>query len=884
MSNEFLRGPYQGQNEGTKLTIRPQTLYSERRGNSMDESQGEIPKLTSPALKTPGGSKPSQQTGSQAIGEKLTIAEAFDKVRGSFPPPPQEFFPHMEDKLTEEQREQRREAMAARKGPEGVEALNQIDEDEEEGSVRRRGIYGERRLTNPEKRLILAGRIEADRLFNRMFIRVDAKPKEEFREAFGTAGEIEYNEFITTFTEALEDASRENREKYERLITKYSHEKDLREILHNANYSLLANVNSEKFVGFFQNFTSDMADAAYRTTGVTLAAHVYEQALRKVIDENRGYLPAVEVAVDPNAHGVTGREGRVESLAQEYFDDAIRAGLLKGPNGWPIEHLQDWEKKRALSLARGMGIVTMRTIEILGQVKLPEKAQGLPSLYGQDIVRDLVPFRHLIGKFGIGMERLAILGFKTGPGGFGWSQKELIEFKDAPEGSHGIVNGEASYLGERYIQQVNPYESGSIFSHTGWRAKVATTHLDRNGNDWEWLGTGVRLERLRSDVKKEKGLPEDQQKKTQEMMGILRKIAEIQPLKLFRQMPDLDLQEAHDQIIQQLFGFSPQELKDLKVKKDTFTGFEQSARLQRLEELAKHFNQAEKDLTLLQEKAVQDGTGGRFSFNDARLDFEQPFLADATGQRKANAQRLADAIKNVFLDGERKPREPLTRLAEKIGRDDWPFVFGSEDVPHDQYRYVEGGPTAIARTLRDFGAESKAVAGTIKILRKMDSYKKPEQIMEDLREVYESISGYDETKARRVISELAEGIMKFYGKDWWARLPLGAGTALGFLAARGVPMGGLAGLSWGEQIKSSYAKTAFGNEALGWDETDKWKFTKALEGAGMIGYSELEELRKRVGATRWHYTMDLARTFGPLAILIALMEFSRTATKDLART
>ncbi|MDP3998586.1 MAG: hypothetical protein Q8P89_03140 [bacterium] len=759
-----------------------------------------------------------------------------------------------------------------------------------------RGHYGQHNLTDPEKDCIKGNTSEdeheREKIFNRMFIRVDVKPRTDFRDAFGMAGEIEYNDFITTLIDSWEKTGDlGEKERLDKLITKYSQEKDLRETLHNANYSLAANVSTEKFTGFLQTFTSDMADAAYRLKGVTLAAHMYEQALKQVIDENGGYLPAVEVAIEPTAPRVTGREGRVESLAMQYLNEAIDAKLLKVRNEAgeieTIPRLEEWEKRRAISLARGMGIATLRTVEILGSVKLPdpERTSGMPSLYGQDIVRDLVPFRHLIGKFGLGKERLAVLAFAINRGNKPWTQQELIKFLKSDKGAQRIANGEAlGELGEIYLNRIIPFEFGSGWSHSDWRPKAATDYLDARRQ--AWIGTGVRLERLRGELKGAIKKDDKAQKDrvTNEARTVLTQIARIQPLKLLNQMPELDLQGARDRFIQVIFGFSPAELRELnqlrwKIKDKDLKPKEREdleirlqvlqAKEQELSAGSERLSQAQRDLALAQERTLQEGVYGDLEFEDAKLNFDG--ITEADG-RRANAEALATAIQNTFLENNGRN---LKILQEKISRDDWGFIIGTDDVPYDLYQFVETGPTGlVARTMRDFASESKAVMALINVVNKMHSYHKQEDIIKDLEEIYAGIKGYDEDKARRAILKIAEGICKFYAKDWQARLPLGIGSLVGFLGDRGLLP---------NHRKASFAKTAFGKEAPAWDEEDKRKFTRALHAAGMLDYKQLAELEKRVGATIWYDAWAKTRTFGPLGLLMLLMEMGRVFTKDMTK-
>lgn len=683
-----------------------------------------------------------------------------------------------------------------------------------------------------------------EEIFEGLFARADATPGREFNDAFS----FYYDEPVyRAFIDILRKAGKEKE------VTQYVTEREIRETLHNTNFVMIAQKPTEILVNYLQNFRSEMADMAFRKKGVTVAFHMYEQAIQKVMQEHGGYLPYEAVAWDPRSGAGT---SEVESLTLKYLQKAIEKGLVKDENGRPVEEMADWEKKRALSIARGMGIVTMRTLELAASSKLPPNRYA--SLYGQDIIRDIRPFTHIIGKFGIGKERLAVLGFKTGKGGFAWSQQELLKFaEDAGKDMHKVLAA-----GDRYISYGNPYETANFFS--GWRVGEEETSATANltGADREWAGTGVWIEKLRGDLTekaKTEAVPQEivdaypeterdaagnpkyanKYDRAKDMITRqLKRIAAIQPLRLYNNFEEVK------ESVNQGIGLTPEDRSSVI-----------------------------DELVILQEKAVQEkSTELAFeSIRDPLLQGRVRKFAEKVGEKWGSGLQ-AEFIKNLE---DKKFKAP--------------FILGTEDVPFDKYDFINTGGTTIARKYRDFGAESKAVNSTIGLLRKMDSYKKQEDIIHDLREIYENISQYDEDTARRAIGQLAEGVMKFYGKDWWARLPLGAGTLLGSLAGHELlkipgikqlvtPIPGLNKLI---DMKASYAKTKFGNLALGWDESNKWKFTRLLEDSGMLTYEQITKLRKRTGATLGHYAMDQIRTWWALGLFAIIAEFLNVSSKDI---
>ena len=68
------------------------------------------------------------------------------------------------------------------------------------------GGFGQRMLSNKDRIKLqdLQDKREIDRIFNNMFYKVDANPKEQFQAAFGT-GTYEYEEFQRTILTIMED-------------------------------------------------------------------------------------------------------------------------------------------------------------------------------------------------------------------------------------------------------------------------------------------------------------------------------------------------------------------------------------------------------------------------------------------------------------------------------------------------------------------------------------------------------------------------------------------------------------------------------------------------------------------------------------------------------
>lgn len=728
-------------------------------------------------------------------------------------------------------------------------------------------FYGERRLIPGERQIIKTGtEEEIDALFNRMFTRVDARPKDEFREAFGTAGEIEYNEFLTALNEALSDpALTEDQQRIvARRIQQYSNEKKLREVVHTANYAVLAGIGTEQLVNFVQGFQSELADLAFSKRGVVQAMHFYEQALLKVREENGGYIPYTEVVGDPK----TGQMGRVEQLVQKYFNQALDQGLIPETEvtdaagniiGYEME---DWERNRAIALARGMGIITGRTIEIAASSKLPEEVGGplagrFASLYAQDIIRDIAPFRHLIMKFDIGKERNRVLAFLLNRKRSPWTKKELADWNW--NARIDVINALVGDKEERFLGVLNPFKVGGILSRTTWRygedptASAIGDFLNENPDNRNWIGTGVSIEKLRGNLTNP-----DSTKRAEAERGIkanLERIAKSQPLKLY-----FNILEVQDAVLRSLFGARlsggtiGMTLDRKPINELTIRNLKRDIRYQQnpafkvvVDQMVSELDSFADSLVVMQEQAVKERKTDLLNLNPT----------------DPNLVTFINTVRNRFMtaDGSRL----LNKFIENLRDKEWklPFNFGTDDLPWDKYRFGKTGGTSIARRWRDIGSEKKAVDGLLKLVTGMDTFKKPEDIITVLREMYNGVAGYDEGIAREVTQKFAEGVIKFYAKDWFARLPLGIGTIVGMTTG-----------------KASYAQAAFGRGAMAWDEIEINEFTRLIRDTGMLTIEQQHELQQKAGGGKKEVFYAFTRTIPSILALAFVVYMLTRLTKE----
>lgn len=744
------------------------------------------------------------------------------------------------ERIVDEGRVPRDQAREILEGLEGWRTLAANEQAARRGRLER--ADPRRYFSEQELEIIRTDPVAREKMFNDIFKRADSSPNRPFEEVFSQFYDLP---IYTAFIDYLQTAGLglENEAK------KYMEEYDMRRTVHNANYAVATGIGTEQLVNFLQAFRSELADLAFSKKGVVAAMHFYEQALLKVREENGGYLPNEEVIGD----STTGTPGRVEILARKYLNDALTQGLIPG--------MEEWEKNRAIAFARGMGIITGTTIEIAASSILPEKIRINPrtgkreaetvrdrfvSLYAQDIISNIAPFRHNVMRFDIGKEKNRFLAFLLKRGGAPWTKSELQAFKW--DKMIDVINGLVGDEEERYLGVLNPFKVGGILSRTTWRygdeesvVSALGPFLRRNPENKKWIGTGLWIEKERGNLgktnEKDDRLTEEEIEEIRVDYNVdvttkgaraktiikynLQKIARIEPLVIFFNMKDVQ-----NRVITELAGIygRPVTMQDQQLRDD----------LDRL--------------VLIQEKAIQD-----------RVDVLDFTLIQDIAQRD-RIDRIAGIIRRQF-DSEPVLEDFIKNLKDKEWR--LPFILGTADLPWNELDFSKIGETGIARRWRDIGSEKKAVDGLNELIDKMAAFKKPEEVTEVLHKIYSGITGYDADIAREVILKLSEGIMKFYGKDWFARLPLGIGTAVGTITK-----------------KTSYAQAAFGGGAMAWSEPELNEFSRLIRDAHLITEDQQHKLQAKAGGGKKEVAYALIRTIAPLILLALLYYMFKKTTEN----
>ncbi len=697
---------------------------------------------------------------------------------------------------------------------------------------RREGLYGERKLTTSEKRQIVSATKAEDieKLFNRMFDRVDARPQADFNEAFGNAGTFEFEEFMKTLNEEItannDKGNVQRARELNLIVQQFANERKAREIIHNAYYGVLAGLDTEKISQFIDSFMSGWADMAFNKPGVTKAMHFYEQALLIVRETAGGYLKPAEVVGEMKKNS----EGKVNELARDLLNKANAGGQIRNAKGESVT-LEPWQIDRALAFARGMSIITGKTIEIAASSILAPGATAFTDQYAQRIIAELAPFRHAY-KFYAGSKFARVLAYTMNRGRKPWTTKDIEDYANLTlEEQINVLNAMVPEGKERFYSVLNPFEIGGILSRTGWRiAGGGVTMINDlvkgvGGNpDEAWIGTGVQIERKRGKLVDEKAEGHAEAVKTVESELI--KIGERTPLRLY-----LNIRSLQDKVLDVITSENSttrEKLREVmaKPKEELKTDEEK-----RISEITDKIHNTIKELALLQEKAVQS---------------QQPldaFLNEVSVETKEFVSR----IRRVWEGGGRK--NFLKTLKEK----EWklPYTFGADDVPYDQYSFETTGMRSVARRWGDMASAAKAAKALNKLVTSgVEHFKNQEQIVEAMREVYEGIRGYNEDDARKFVLKLSEGIIKFYQKDYKHRLPFGIGTLVGLVTG-----------------KSSAAQIAYGRGAMAWEELQVNEFTRLLRDNGMLSLEQQHELQDKTIGGRKEATWAYVRTVAPLLML-----------------
>ncbi|MDP3987903.1 MAG: hypothetical protein Q8P80_02025 [Candidatus Levybacteria bacterium] len=714
-----------------------------------------------------------------------------------------------------------------------------------------------------------------DQLFNRMFDRAEVNPRKEFNDAMGAPGVQEYQHWVTMLNELRESYAGNFRKQdlIKRLGEKYTAEYQLRQLLHNVYYIAETGGEPKQFADYTKQFQSEFADLAFLgSPEVESAFRIREQVLYQIKRECGGTIPYEKVAFIPHK-GWSEWEKRSEALLREENE--------KGMFG---ERLDPWKIDRAVSISRGMGMVLLRFPEIVAECPLrdaPKSVEGQPSIPWETIAWELNPLDHKIKRYDIAREMHAIFYNALNRKKRGlWSQDEL---KTAVAYDMMAAFGNID-SNERMIDLRNLTKIGGWATHSSWRSMVAAFEEDQSGlrplldgdpgmsmrliwNQYEIAGLNkARKEFVRQykqthpdyhengeefvkawEVKKKELEASNSGKWEEADINTWRGAAKRIPHVILRILTDdanrLMSSSHKKELLREIFG----NLDD--------------------QSLQKAYTETESDLTFAKERLMkrrrEKGQAFNIETEDMLIDEDFSVIGDSARiERAKTLQRVTQReLENESLQ---------KKLISKVKNKEFPFALTNEDVPFGEYRFAQtGGRGLVTRRNNDWFKDVEANEAMIEMLKHINRYQGPEQIVEMLGKIFDATEVHDRDRAEDLVGYLSTGIIRFYEKDGILKAPI-LGEIMG-------PINALRGRG------SSYAQTLYGINAMSWDSDDIYNFTEQLRQkilTGVRGKDIVRKLQKETGGTLFQALGKKTKLALYLLFLFGGYEFiSKTATQ-----
>ncbi|OGH22871.1 MAG: hypothetical protein A3F31_01265 [Candidatus Levybacteria bacterium RIFCSPHIGHO2_12_FULL_38_12] len=757
-----------------------------------------------------------------------------------------------------------------------------------------------RQKRDSQNRIITADRIKGDELnadtidyvFNRMFRNVDKDPKEEFGKLFGTPGQYEWQDFTTVLGGIRQRSAlrgEQEREQYssdeenpylqkaeliDKLLKKYYMEFKLRELMHNAYFIAETGGEFKTFAGFCGQFTSEYADQVFLgSPEVATAIRIQEQVLLEIKRECNGEIPPEMVAYSPGQG-----ESEFVRRTREKMKQLNKAGMFATAN---IARLPEWKIDRAMSLARGYGMVTARLPELVAECYIsypPQWWQSQKSVAWETITWELNPWDHKFKRFNIGEKALLYFTENEPRGLFRRHSKKTLQMLHSFDEITNVVN-----LGgdRRLIDFRNLFLSGTPITHTGWRMYVPAT--DKNGdlrqvlarnpglqarvvfNRYDYGSTALERKRFLAEFDKnhpdalteakyeawetyKKTLTENEQNKANqnaENIKAWKAAAKRIPHAILRLLTDKDNEllskEQRENVIRGLFGDHPEtELKKIINQTDDDLVAAKEHLLKRRHEKYLQFKlQGREDDNYFEESEdlLRDDDFdviGMVVNNDGQLVLEEGVTQ---AQRQARIQRaiaVKDSVMHLLED-----KELQEKIAEKIQEKGFPFSVTWEDMPMNEFHYAKAGNRGfITRKINDNMFDSQGVEEIVNLVRQIETYQSPEQIVEQLRKIFEKAQVDDATRAREVCVILGKGIVRLFEREPITKIPI-AGELIDLYSSMITHEG------------NSYAQKIYGHSAMVWDSDDVYNFWDLMGRYLQIPPHELKKLREETGGTFW---------------------------------
>lgn len=744
-------------------------------------------------------------------------------------------------------------------------------------SYRQHGLPEITKKYSPQE--LLTDRKKRDEVFNEIFAGVDAAPNEFWREAFNT---LTRGMDLEAFTDLVRNGSVGRTEEYgvagltepqidalKRDLQRYQIDRQIRQTLHDVNAVLyLPSVPADKLFENMQQFSSSMGDYAFRQAGITEMMDLYEMALREDMMKNNGYLDPeavtgkVETIIEDD--GTTTNKvntGEVEVKTKERFRELLkkRKVIMRTNNAetYIVDTMEDWEIDRIFSMSRGMMIMTERLISIAAESRLPKGDAAYGSLFMQDVIQSYSPYRHLLMKYGVTESGLAAFMYKDKEGNslmdiMGlWSPEELKKnLKKMNEDRTAFME---EYLNDPdignfpYLMRMNPNMAGDMFTWLSWRAgekadviSMSQRFLEEGRKRMEvrlsdgkkpaglsdeeyldeyanWMGTGLRLERLRGKLTNYESRDPEKKiasgKAVVKAVGIIERMATLQPHRLY----------AGSNLIRKriLDRLSP----------DEKINFEEN-----IEAMLEDLNLVERTVLERREWLLDQGiTFDNVSLEDTTNPYLDFFNVIDDPVRRENAKKLSWIVRQDFSANKKAYKNEFIYKREYTHG----FVLWSGDAPLNEFNASALGPTGgFARRARDNTNQAKASVEEIKLLGILGNANSQEQVVQGLKAIYDGVSQYDSGKAKQVIADKVEGIIKFYAADWPSQIPV-LGTILG------------------KMKRSSFAQSVYGKSAMVWQPAEARAFLVKIKDAHMIDDVQFKELADKGFANHFAVGRDI---------------------------
>lgn len=740
---------------------------------------------------------------------------------------------------------------------EATSLLGQLSTWMREAQEARAGRY----YTNKEEKAILTDDGERERLFEEIFVGVDATPGTQFQLGLEASSKLDYFfnllDYVRVFDAAgvdiTDDPSKasEVSTRRQQLRQEFSGKREIRRILHDANFSATGGGDIKTFAQSMSTFQSEYIDLIFEDPLVGTALRMFEQAFQQTKADNKGRLPYEELAWNYKT-----KTSKLEDKVWALMRKEIQVGV--SPN------VPEWRLRRAVILARGFGVASLRFPEITAQARLPEEtsfsnatenASRFGSIYGEALAKYLDPTEHIIEKFFIGKEDGALLYyFLTG-------DKRKIQSKDQLRQAIKMKS-QTGKDGKRLTDIINIFRIGGGFSNSSWRIFMSMKGF--SPEEIRRSGLGIREGRvggdiediMRAEVERDfAGRPEEDKIKEierrkgdksymddlkhDERLSMWQDALRANPLRVMWQWEEKEPGQRVS-FLREALGITEAEARTL-------------------------LPQVEQDLMMIQENTVQGLAGRTITYADPEM-LKYGIIGGATPTpeeltRRNQVSAYVEKIREKARANNYAFIESLFKKTDVQGSP-FPFVIGFEDIPFSDLNFINTGGRGFARRINDYAASVGATDELMNLIVNIPKAHDIRPLIESLDKIKQFVAQYDKDIAMAVVPYLARGIMKMYDKDIISRLPLGIGTLTGMIN------------------DSSFAQTIYGREAMAWDEGDKFNFTRHLLQNNLVSKEDIEQLRKDTGATRVNLAVDIVRTYGQLALLLLLYNLAKSISDN----